>query len=216
MKSIIIGAGGLGREIAAALSGFFVSEYHLTGFIDDALPVGHEINGLPVPGSLEWLGNLQEPTAVFFGIGDPMTRKDVFDRISSFNPGARSNIRFPNLIHPMARIHQPEYVEMGRGNIIADSCILTTNIRIGDFNLINLACTLGHDVELGSFNSIMPGVNISGGAKIQSRVYIGTGAKLINATTIGDQSTIGAGAVVLHDIPEGETWAGVPAVRIKN
>ena len=91
---------------------------------------------------------------------------------------------------------------------------MTTNITIGNFNLFNLSSTFGHDASIADFCSIMPGVNISGGASVENRVYVGTGAKLIKATTLHSDSTAGAGAVVTTDIPQGETWGGIPAKNL--
>ncbi len=206
--AIIVGAGGLGREIAAMLSAFFNKEYHILGFVDDGKEVGEEINGLTVLGGIEWLLT-QKEIIVFFGIGNPLIKFRIYTQLK-----VNLGLSYPNLIHPNARLHQSEYISLGEGNIITDGCILTTNISIGNFNLINLGCTIGHDTEIGNFCSIMPGVNISGGAKLEDMVYVGTGAKLIKATLLGSGATIGAGAVVNTDVPAGKTYAGIPAKEI--
>lgn len=208
-EAIVIGAGGLGREVAATILGYFQSDYDLLGFVDDGLPVGAIVNGKPILGGVEYLNKLNQSCAIFLGIGIPSIRKSIIAKIDN------SILEFPNLIHPFARIHQPEQVKMERGNIIADGTIITTNVALGDFNLINLSSTIGHDVVIGNHCSVMPGVNISGGAHIEDEVYIGTGAKLIKATTVGRGATVGAGSVVNTDIPANETWAGVPAKRIQ-
>jgi acetyltransferase-like isoleucine patch superfamily enzyme len=44
---------------------------------------------------------------------------------------------------------------------------------------------------------------------------IGANAVIKPGVIIGSNVTIGAGSVVLRDIPDGETWAGNPARKIK-
>jgi sugar O-acyltransferase (sialic acid O-acetyltransferase NeuD family) len=204
---VIVGAGGLGREIAAVLKSDLTHDFDLVGFVDDHLSTGEMVNGVKVVGDLEWLAR-QKKHNVVIGVGIPAVRRKMFNRLSK-----SGQLHFPNIIHSNARLHEREHIDIGIGNIISDACILTTNIKIGDFNLINLNCTIGHDVQIGSFCSIMPGVNISGGARLLNEVYIGTGAKLIKATTLGNQSTIGAGAVVNTNVPERKTFVGIPALE---
>lgn len=183
-NAIVIGAGGLGREVASVIQTYFPNQYTLLGFVDDGVEANTTVNGIKVLGGVEYLAEYSQSVCIFMGIGIPRIRKLIFDKIK-----ANQNLSFPNLIHPYARIHNPETVQFGMGNIVSDGVIITTNVPIGNFNLLNLTTTIGHDASIGDFCSIMPAVNISGGAKIGDLVYIGTGAKLINATSIGTQST---------------------------
>ena len=203
----IIGAGGLGREVAATIKslGFWKS----VCFIDDNIQPNTKVNGLPVVGNLSYLLKVDRRVDVHIAIGVPAIRKSVLDTIS-----VNANLQFPNIIHPSVRIHDETHVRLGRGNYLADGTIITTNVTLSDFNLINLMCTIGHDTVIGSNCSVMPSVNISGGAKLEDNVYVGTGVKLIKSTVLGEGCTVGAGAVVNKDIPAGETWAGVPAKKI--
>ncbi len=205
-----MGAGGLGREVAAMLNSYFKDQYSLLGYIDDGKVPNDKVNGLYVLGGMDWLLAQTQTLCVVFGIGQPAVCRKLYERLKHKN-----NLSYPNIIHPHARIHAPPFVSMGQGNVICDASILTTNISMGDFNLINLSCTIGHDAVLGSFCSIMPGVNISGGAQLKNGVYVGTGAKLIKATTLGKDSIVGAGSVVNTDVPDGKTYAGVPAKELK-
>lgn len=50
---------------------------------------------------------------------------------------------------------------------------------------------------------------------IGDNVWLGSHVVVLPGVTIGDGAIVGAGAVVTRDIPPGETWAGVPARRIK-
>ena len=52
------------------------------------------------------------------------------------------------------------------------------------------------------------------GPVIEANVNIGTGAKLIGPIRVGAGAAIGANAVVVEDVPEGATVAGVPARQV--
>ena len=211
--AIVIGAGGLGREIAATIKGYFDSEYHFLGFIDDGKTKATLVNGAAVLGGLDFLLKDKKELAIFLGIGMPNIKKEIIEKLLKVYD--LDKVHFPNLIHPFARLHEASEISLGLGNFIADSVIITTNVSIGNFNLINLSCTIGHDSAIADYCSIMPSVNISGGANLQDSVYVGTGVKLIKSSVLGSNCTIGAGSVVNCDIPRRETWAGVPAYKIK-
>ena len=206
-KIVVFGAGGFGREVAAMLQySALAEEFELLGFVDDGLSAGTQVNRLPVLGDTEYLMRTEEHLAVAMGIGEPAIRRKILEKLLP-----NKMLTWPNLIHPLARLHDRANISMGRGNIICDGNILTTNVNLGDFNIINLCCTLGHDALLGDYCSLMPTVNVSGGAILEDEVYVGTGAKLIMATTLGKGSVVGAGAVVNKDVSPGVTVKGVPA-----
>jgi acetyltransferase-like isoleucine patch superfamily enzyme len=51
--------------------------------------------------------------------------------------------------------------------------------------------------------------------RIGNNVWIGCHVTVLPGVTIEDHAIIGAGAVVTKNVPSGETWAGVPAKKIK-
>jgi len=53
-----------------------------------------------------------------------------------------------------------------------------------------------------------------GSVKLGNFVSIGANASVLPDVIIGNNVTIGAGAVVTKNIPDNETWAGVPAKKI--
>lgn len=68
---------------------------------------------------------------------------------------------------------------------------------------------IGNNVNLSQFLNI--GSNHSTPATIGDNVWIGPNVCLVEDVHIGNNSNIAAGSVVIKDVPEGATVAGVPA-----
>lgn len=212
MKDIvIIGAGGLGREILGLIQSANRKEprWNVKGFYDDGTECGNLIHGLPVLGKVKDLSLQQESLDVAIAIGDSNTRRKVYDRLN------KQHLSFPAIISPDAIILDEVSVSIGNGVLCCAGTILTCDIAIGAFTLLNLCCTVGHDTEISPFCSFMPSVNISGETRIGSEVYMGTNSSIINRTSIGANTTIGAGAVVTKDLPANCVAVGCPAKPIK-
>lgn len=56
-KVVLVGAGGAGRELAYSL--VKNQEWEAIGYVDDTIPAGTMVNGLPVFGGIDWLQNYQ-------------------------------------------------------------------------------------------------------------------------------------------------------------
>jgi acetyltransferase-like isoleucine patch superfamily enzyme len=106
------------------------------------------------------------------------------------------------------------------GSIIAAGVRFTNNITFGNFNIINQNVTIAHDCILENFIHVAPGVNISGNIHLKNGCWLGTGSTVNQGSEtkkilIGENCVVGSGAVVLSDCGDNQTYAGVPAVRIK-
>ena len=75
--------------------------------------------------------------------------------------------------------------------------------------VVNRGTIIGNNVNLSQFLNI--GTNHNKPAIIGDNVYIGPHVSIVEDVKIGNNSSIGAGAVVVNDIPENATVAGVPA-----
>lgn len=74
--------------------------------------------------------------------------------------------------------------------------------------VVNGGAIIGNNVNLSQFLNI--GTNSRLPAKIGDDVYIGPHVSIVENVEIGNRSTIGAGAVIVKDVPENSTVAGVP------
>jgi len=203
---VIFGSGGLAREVAFLIEQInsAAPQWNILGFVEmDRERVGKEVGKYRVYCTEEEL--LDKTVAAAIGVGTPAVIHKIATRFAE-----RSNISFPNLIHPNVIRDEPR-VTLGRGNILCAGNIFTTDIEVGSFNLFNLNCTYGHDVRIADCCVFNPGINMSGGVEVGSRCLIGTGAKILQYLKIGDDVTVGAGSVVTKDVPAGTTVVGVPA-----
>jgi serine O-acetyltransferase len=104
--------------------------------------------------------------------------------------------------------------------------MVLAQVSIGDPVLIHPGFYLPHgQVVIDGVVEIHPGVTIRPwvtiglkegditGPTLKGGARIGTGAKLIGPITIGTKAVVGANAVVVKDVPDGATVAGVPAVE---
>lgn len=211
MKHIVVyGSGGFAREVVHLIEDINaqVEEWNVIGFIDDNVDNhGKIINDLPVLGGIKWIQN-QSYISVALGIGSPSVKKSIISKLSTF-----TNIDFPNLIHPTVKFSK--YNAIGKGNIICEGNILTTNITLRDFVIVNLNCTIGHDTTIGSYSTILPNASVSGDVVFEDGVDFGTNATIIQGITVGQDTIVGAGAVVVKDLPRKCTAVGMPAKPIK-
>lgn len=206
-KIIIIGAGGLGREVAWIIERINKIEktWNLLGFLDDTEEKQDKIiNGVKVLGKINDYKKYDDSYFII-AIGSSKSKKEIVNRLIG--------VKYAIIIDPTAIVS--EFVSIGNGTIICANSIVTVNIEIGEHVLINKGCTIGHDVVVESFVCICPSVNLCGYVKICKETELGVGSKVIPQKTVGSNSIIGAGAVVTKDIPDKCTAVGIPAKPIK-
>jgi sugar O-acyltransferase (sialic acid O-acetyltransferase NeuD family) len=193
---VIVGAGGLGREIAVLVAQLNEAggAWDLRGFYDDRAAATPTVGGLPYLGTVADLNATASPLAVAIAVGSSASRAAVVARLTS------PHLSFPALVHPQVALRPTQRVALGEGCLIQRGCILTCDITLGRFVLLNLGCTLGHDSVLEDFCSLMPHANVGGGAHLGAGVYLGTNATVIHQVRVGADTTVGAGAVAAKPI----------------
>lgn len=205
---IIVGAGGLGREVAWLVEDInkLNPTWELRGFVDDE-KTGLTVEGYQILGNVDILFNMDYAPWAIVAIADPHSRKRIVITLQE------NKIPIATLIHPSVQLSR--FVSMDEGSIVCAGAVLTTNIKLGISSIVNPNCFIGHDTVLNDFISIMPGAKIAGEVTLGEGVYVGLNACVINRTSIGKWSVIGAGATVVDDIPDCCLAVGVPARVIR-
>lgn len=189
-RFVIVGAGGLGRELAQWITKSLRPEGVV--FLDDKRKGPHI------------LGNIdsysREPgDEVFIAIGDPQERAAIADRFS------RLGAAF------VATDAMTGNCSIGPGTMVFPRALVSADVVLGSGCVVNAFASIGHDVRIGDFVTLSSHVDICGRVKIGNRVMFGSGSRVIPDVVIGDDVTVGAGAVVVKDVPSGSSVFGNPA-----
>jgi bifunctional UDP-N-acetylglucosamine pyrophosphorylase/glucosamine-1-phosphate N-acetyltransferase len=109
--------------------------------------------------------------------------------------------------------HLDDHVHMGNFGEVKNSH-LGPGTKMGHFSYLGDA-EIGRNVNIGA-GTITCNFDGSGKFKtvIGDNAFIGSDTMLVAPIRIGKNAKTGAGAVVNKDVPDGETWVGVPAKKI--
>ena len=75
---------------------------------------------------------------LYLAIGSPNIRSKLISKFKNFD--------FFSLIHPSAKISKN--VKIGKGVTISPNCIITSNVKLGDFNNLNWGVGIFHDCKI--------------------------------------------------------------------
>jgi len=100
-------------------------------------------------------------------------------------------------------------VEIGANTCIDRGSLGPTIIKRGAKidNLVHIA----HNVVIGQHTAVIANAMIAGSSRIGNFSWVAPSAAVLEQLAIGSKTTIGVGAVVTKNVPDGETWTGIPA-----
>lgn len=205
---VLVGASGLAREVLAVTREH--GPHTVVGVLDDD-PDRHGLllDGVPVLGGLDALA-VWPDADVLVAVGHGTGRAAVVGRLRSAGLG---DDRWASVVHPSAVV--PRGCAVGPGSVLLAGVVLTADVRVGAHVVLMPHVTLTHDDRVADFATLAAGVALGGGVVVAERAYLGMNASVRPGVRVGAASTLGMGAALLTDLPDGETWAGVPARRLR-
>jgi sugar O-acyltransferase (sialic acid O-acetyltransferase NeuD family) len=200
---VIIGAGGIGRLALDIL----LHDHRPVAFVDsDPRKHGEYIDGIAVQGGFDQLPLLRASgvTHAFVAVG--ANRERI--RVAAF--AAQAGFELASAIHPLASISTT--AKIGRHVLIGARAIVGVHAQVADYAMIGAGAIVEHDNVIGEGAFLHPAVRLAGTVTINRCATLGIGASVIPGRKVGEHAYVSAGAVVIHDVPEGVTVSGIPAV----
>jgi sugar O-acyltransferase (sialic acid O-acetyltransferase NeuD family) len=212
-RLVIVGAGGLGREVAEAVKAVnrVQPTYELLGYVDDRhADRGSEIEGVGVLGAIDEVVRLGDVQLVVCtgSQHDNFSRKRIVARLG-LPPE-----RYAVVVHPAASV--AETCTLGPGTVVLAGNVFTAAVTLGSHVAVMPGCVLTHDDVIGDYVTIASGVLLGGDAVVEEGAFVGMGAMVREQRRVGAWALVGAGAQVTRDVAPGDVVVGSPARAIRN
>jgi acetyltransferase EpsM len=195
---IIFGGGGHGKTIIDLVRG--LGTYRIVGVIDDSLPLGSEVIGVPVLGGAanlaEWrVRGVRMAVNAVGGIGNVAVRIKIFEILE------KAGFICPALVHPSAVVERSARLDPGVQ--VCAQVYVGSDARIGYGSLINTGAIVHHDCLIGKVVNLSPGATLAGNVRVEDHAQIGMRATVNMKITIGKGAMLGNGCTVKKDVPAG-------------
>ncbi len=204
---IIVGAGGLGREVLQyALDTFsHNSTIRIKGFLDDnpeELVCYQDKLAYQIIGDTDSY-KIQQNDRFLLAVGTPGTRKLLVEKLE------QRGAEFISLVHPKAYVAPS--AKLGKGVIISPFATVATHTDLQDHVVLGFYAHVGHDAVIGTYSVLSPYAAVNGGTVLEELGFLGTHAVVTPNRKVGRDAQIAAGAIVYGDVPANRIAIGNPA-----
>lgn len=186
-RLLVVGAGGHGRSVAEAaeLSG----QFEVIGFLDDALPVGVIVLGLPILGPFNNMA-IQRSAAdeAILAVGNNAVREMLMKKLTV------AGFKLATVVHPRA-IVSPSAV-MGPGSAVMAGAILGTEARLGVGTIVNCGAVVDHHATVEDFGHLGVNACMAGDTVLGRGAWMQAGAALAYGVTVPFGVTLAPGEAV--------------------
>jgi sugar O-acyltransferase (sialic acid O-acetyltransferase NeuD family) len=208
-KLVIIGAGGLGREVLcwARQSVGHGEDWVVKGFVDDNPDAfgGRRVSA-PLLGTLRDYQPASDEVFVC-AIGTPEVRRRCCETIEG-----RGGV-LHTLVHRTAILG--DEVQLGPGAILCPYAIVSGYNRLGKGVIVNLHSSVDHDANVGDWVQINCHCDLTADVQVGDEVWFSSHVTVSPRVKIGARAYLGIGAVILRDVLPDEKVFGVPARRVE-
>ena len=154
-KILIVGAGSYGKIVCDAV--ISQGKYHVSGFLDDSLPVGTVVMGdYKVLAGVESIDGLKR-----FAENFVVALEDNNDRLKAFEE-IKKILKPATIVHSSAVVSS--VVTLGEGSVVLANAVVNSSVGVNSIVkpcvAIDHDCTIGDHVHLGIGTAVRSGVTV--------------------------------------------------------
>jgi sugar O-acyltransferase (sialic acid O-acetyltransferase NeuD family) len=204
MELVIFGGPGGGAIVAESVRAAGGAD-RVRGFLNDMLPPGTRIAGVPVLGPFaSW--RTHEDAAFIAPLHKPKEMEERARRVAALAIPAS---RWARVVDPRAAV-SPD-AAIGPGVYVGPFAVVDPGVAIGAHVALWPGAQLGHDTRVADFAFVGRNTVVSGRCEIGLGAYLGAGAAVRDSCRIGAFAVVGLGAAVQRDVPDLAVAIGNPA-----
>lgn len=208
-RLILVGGGGHCKAVIDVVRSSGRSIY---GILDNSLPVGSDVLGIPVVGNDNDIPSLANEDTEFLITVGQIKSSSIRHNIANAIVTAGGKLANPIIA---STAHIALGAKIGKGTVIMHNAVVNSDAVIGENVIVNTAAVVEHDCRISDFVHISTGAIVNGCSTIGNNCFIGSHATIANVKTVVSDTIIGAGAVVVNDITIPGTYCGIPAHPVK-
>lgn len=133
--------------------------------------------------------------------------------LGAFGFGYKSQQGRHQLSAQLGHVEVGSAVELGANTTVDRGTFDAT--RIGDGTKVDNLVMIGHNCQIGQHNLLCSQVGIAGSCTTGNYVVMAGQVGIGDHLTIGDRAILAAKSGVMHPVPAGQTYLGIPATPIR-
>ena len=204
----IFGGPGSGAVVAQSVAALAARQdgIKVIGFLNDVLPVGELVSGLPVIGPFAGWRTLAQDVRFIAPLHKPKAMQERAELIEALGIPAH---RWITIVDPMSAVAPDAFI--GPGCHVGPFVSVGPGAQLGAHVVLRAGAYVGHDCEIGDFVFVGANAVICGYGTAQHGAYIAPSATIGDRLRVGRFALVGLGSVVTRDVAEFDTVHGVPA-----
>lgn len=205
MVLFIYGTGAAGVEIYDLavrnnkLSGKYEAIYFIDDFLDEKEYYGTKT--IHFASCKEYMRN--DSAEFIIAVGEPSSRKFLFDRIKS------EGYSLATLIDATAVIS--DTADIAEGCIVNAYAVVSSKVVMKENCFVMFGAIIGHHAVIENNCVICPKATVGGYSNVGAQAFLGLGSSMIQGANIGSGAIVGLGSMVFRDVEDGATVIGNPA-----